>query len=248
MIQDILKQVYRDDSLEINVDLKELNQANLLLDVDVDDNQISEIDMNIPTFDVFPKWIEGVDTTYAPYLPTSYRIMTKALQLANCSGSSENLLDLGSGDGRFCTAAVCGLGFGCAIGIETDEGLVARAEALRNITLLRSFQQTVAEDRGVDQDLLKKDLQEQRRRCEFLRDEVTPERVRQVVHDKKITCITVFLTKQFADEHSDLLIDCFNQGITIICILFSLSQIKELIPLVSDTVEGIYIYKKKKSH
>ncbi|KAI7826239.1 hypothetical protein BC939DRAFT_501927, partial [Gamsiella multidivaricata] len=76
-----------------------------------------------------PLWIEGVDTTYAPFIPTSTRRVLIALEMVGLN-SSDKVLDVGSGDGRFCYAAVSFFGARKAIGIEYEQDLVEKSTEL----------------------------------------------------------------------------------------------------------------------
>lgn len=44
-------------------------------------------------------------------------------------GSGDRLIDIGSGDGRFCVAAAQQAGVAAALGLELDPGLVAKSRA-----------------------------------------------------------------------------------------------------------------------
>ena len=52
------------------------------------------------------------------------------LQRLACVGPGDRLLDIGSGDGRFCVAAVQKFGCARAVGVELDESLVRLADGL----------------------------------------------------------------------------------------------------------------------
>eukprot|EP01053_Blabericola_migrator_P001223 Blabericola_migrator_1__1222@NODE_1313_length_4837_cov_257_204193_g883_i0_p3_GENE_NODE_1313_length_4837_cov_257_204193_g883_i0NODE_1313_length_4837_cov_257_204193_g883_i0_p3_ORF_typecomplete_len188_score28_82DOT1/PF08123_13/1_8e09Methyltransf_31/PF13847_6/9_1e08MetW/PF07021_12/5_2e05tRNA_U5meth_tr/PF05958_11/0_002Methyltransf_23/PF13489_6/0_0028Methyltransf_11/PF08241_12/0_0079Methyltransf_25/PF13649_6/0_0096Methyltransf_4/PF02390_17/0_038Methyltransf_18/PF12847_7/0_066RrnaAD/PF00398_20/0_1Methy len=77
--------------------------------------------------DNFPLWIEGIDTTFAPFVVTPLRLVYEALKLAR-AGPEDCLIDLGCGDGRFCGVAInppfC---VKEAWGIEVDDGALQKA-------------------------------------------------------------------------------------------------------------------------
>ncbi|KAG0248195.1 hypothetical protein DFQ27_001086 [Actinomortierella ambigua] len=79
--------------------------------------------------ETFPLWIEGVDTTYAPFIPTSTRRVLIALQMVRLC-ATDKVLDVGSGDGRFCFAAVHFFHAQKAVSIEYEQDLVDRSIAL----------------------------------------------------------------------------------------------------------------------
>ena len=79
--------------------------------------------------DPFPAYLDDVDTTLAPFCPTSANRVLKALKMANV-GPQDILVDLGSGDGRFVTAAVAEFNAQKAVGIESDHELVETSKRL----------------------------------------------------------------------------------------------------------------------
>ncbi|KAK9821461.1 hypothetical protein WJX81_004013 [Elliptochloris bilobata] len=64
----------------------------------------------------------------APYLATEPSVVMQALELATV-GPEDRLLDLGSGDGRFCVAACQQYDAAAAVGVELDPILVERSAA-----------------------------------------------------------------------------------------------------------------------
>lgn len=79
----------------------------------------------------FPAYIDGVDdiTSLGPFKVTSKATVLNALTTAQV-GPGDVIVDLGSGDGRFCTAAVQCFQASGALGIEMDPQLVSRARQL----------------------------------------------------------------------------------------------------------------------
>ncbi|KAI7864941.1 hypothetical protein BDF14DRAFT_1830440 [Spinellus fusiger] len=65
----------------------------------------------------------------APFCPTSANRVLLTLKMANVS-EKDTVLDLGSGDGRFCTAAVSVYNAARAVGIESDSELVSLSRTL----------------------------------------------------------------------------------------------------------------------
>ncbi|CAL8470983.1 g10525 [Coccomyxa elongata] len=63
-----------------------------------------------------------------PYVATEVALVEKALLFAQV-GRSDRVLDLGSGDGRFCIAAVQQFDAEVAVGVDIDEELVKLSQA-----------------------------------------------------------------------------------------------------------------------
>eukprot|EP01054_Gregarina_sp_Poly1_P000142 Gregarina_sp_Poly_1__141@NODE_1031_length_5291_cov_107_018185_g716_i0_p3_GENE_NODE_1031_length_5291_cov_107_018185_g716_i0NODE_1031_length_5291_cov_107_018185_g716_i0_p3_ORF_typecomplete_len202_score31_58DOT1/PF08123_13/5_5e12PrmA/PF06325_13/4_6e09Methyltransf_31/PF13847_6/2_1e08Methyltransf_25/PF13649_6/3_9e06MTS/PF05175_14/6_1e06MetW/PF07021_12/9e06Methyltransf_23/PF13489_6/2_2e05UPF0020/PF01170_18/2e05Methyltransf_18/PF12847_7/3_5e05Methyltransf_4/PF02390_17/0_00017N6_Mtase/PF02384_16/9_4e05C len=80
----------------------------------------------------FPLWIEGVDTTFAPFVPTPMRLVREVLASGN-TNPKDGLIDLGCGDGRFCISAVVEYGAKKAWGIDIDEQALSRANCALNV-------------------------------------------------------------------------------------------------------------------
>lgn len=95
----------------------------------------SDEDLELQFSDNFPKFIDGVDDLegkIAPFLTTSKALVFKSLKQAVDllpRGKQEKwFLELGSGDGRFCVAALLPpFSFSKAVGIEIEEDLVQKA-------------------------------------------------------------------------------------------------------------------------
>ncbi|KAF9991319.1 hypothetical protein BGZ75_000072 [Mortierella antarctica] len=166
-----------------------------------------------------PLWIEGVDTTYAPFIPTSTRRVLLALELARIS-SRDKVLDVGSGDGRFCYAAVELFGAQKATGIEFEQDLVDQSTALA---------QTLV-DQG---------------RIEFQRADLTDWRQSPVMLSKEWTAIIVFLSPEGGSDMEDWLVQEFERGVKIVALVFDLKHLKGLRCSYEDSQEGLWIYEKE---
>lgn len=64
----------------------------------------------------------------APFIPADKAAVLCALQTTG-AGIGDRLIDIGSGDGRFCVAAAQQAGVAAALGLELDPGLVAKSRA-----------------------------------------------------------------------------------------------------------------------
>lgn len=164
----------------------------------------------------FPLWIEGVDTTYAPFIPTSTRRVLVALEMAHIT-SSDRVLDVGSGDGRFCFAAVSFFGAQKAIGIEFEQDLVEKSTELA--------QELVNEGK-----------------IAFLQADLTNWRESSTMLSKEWTVIIVFLSPEGGSDMEDWLIQEFERGVRIVALVFDLKHLKGLHCSVEDSQEGIWIY------
>jgi SAM-dependent methyltransferase len=167
--------------------------------------------------DPFPAYLDGIDTTLAPFCPTSATRVLKALTMANVQ-AGDSVVDLGSGDGRFITAAVAEHHASYALGIESDPQLVALSKELAQKVTLEASQRECIE--FMEGDLL--DLPE-----------------------KAWTVIVVFLLPDHTDKFADMLIKYYRQGARIVSLVFNLSEIPEFNLVASDEPEGIYVYQKK---
>ncbi|KAG0199224.1 hypothetical protein BGX28_007451 [Mortierella sp. GBA30] len=166
-----------------------------------------------------PLWIEGVDTTYAPFIPTSARRVLLALELAQIT-SRDRVLDVGSGDGRFCYAAVALFGAQKATGIEYEQDLVEKSTALAQ-TLVNQG------------------------RIEFQRADLTDWRKSSVMLSKEWTAIIVFLSPEGGSDMEDWLLQEFERGVRIVALVFDLKHLKGLHCSFEDAQEGIWIYEKQ---
>ncbi|CAO3627529.1 unnamed protein product [Mucor fragilis] len=166
--------------------------------------------------DPFPAYLDGIDTTLAPFCPTSANRVLKALRMAQV-GPNDIVVDLGSGDGRFVTAAVAEFNASRAVGIESDSDLVETSKKLANQVLASSNTAT----QFILGDLL--DLPK-------------------LVHDTDWTVMIVFLLPDHTDKFADLLLHHYRKGARIISLVFNLNEIPELNLIASDMPEGIFVY------
>ncbi|KAG0044957.1 hypothetical protein BGZ83_009765 [Gryganskiella cystojenkinii] len=169
----------------------------------------------------FPLWIEGVDTTYAPFIPTSTRRVLVALEMAHIS-PADRVLDVGSGDGRFCFAAVSFFGAQKAIGIEYEQDLVDKSTQLAQ------------------------DLCDQGKVL-FLQADLTNWRESSTMLSKEWTVIIVFLSPEGGTDMEDWLVQEFERGVRIVALVFDLKHLKGLYCSVADSQEGIWIYEKPRA-
>ncbi|KAI9019540.1 S-adenosyl-L-methionine-dependent methyltransferase [Phycomyces nitens] len=167
--------------------------------------------------DPFPAYLEGIDTTLAPFCPTSANRVLQALEMAKV-GRDDRLLDLGSGDGRFCTAAVAVCGAAHAMGIESDSGLVDLSKSLCRQVLGDTLQ------------------------VEFIEGDLLG--LPGLVRDPKWTVIVLFLLPDHTDKFADLLRYHHDRGARIVSLVFNLNEIQGLSLKVSDEPQGIYVYEK----
>jgi hypothetical protein len=165
--------------------------------------------------DPFPAYLDGIDTTLAPFCPTSAKRVLKALEMAQV-GPTDTLVDLGSGDGRFVTAAVAAFDAKKAVGVESDSELVDRSKQLA---------EQVLEDSS---------------RVSFLLGDLLD--LPAMVHDTQWTVIVLFLLPDHTHKFEDLLLHHYRQGARIVSLVFNLNEIPELNLIASDEPEGIYIY------
>ncbi|KAJ3287638.1 hypothetical protein HK104_008504 [Borealophlyctis nickersoniae] len=172
---------------------------------------------------IFPKWIDGVDTTFAPYLPTSIRRVRKCLQMAE-TGPGDVVLDLGSGDGRFCSVAVKEFAVSRAIGIETEPDLVESSVSLARRVLPAPLAG----------------------RCEFICGDIRSESLSTLVNSTDITVLVIFMSPEFAREWEQVLQAHYDRGARIVSGIFDMSDLKGLRLKCKDDGDGIYVYEKPK--
>lgn len=184
--------------------------SNLFLKVYQDaDNQIHDEE------DPFPAYLDGIDTTLAPFCPTSAKRVLKALTMAKVN-SKDVVVDLGSGDGRFITASVSEFNATRAVGIESDADLVETSRLLA-------------------QQVLNKD-----ERVEFIQGDLL--NLPTVVHDTAWTVIVLFLLPDHTDKFAELLLHHYRKGARIVSLVFNLNEISELELITSDEQDGIFVY------
>ncbi|KAI8098453.1 uncharacterized protein BX664DRAFT_318745 [Halteromyces radiatus] len=176
--------------------------------------------------DPFPAYVEGIeDNNLAPFCPTSATRVLKALSMGKVS-SQDRLVDLGSGDGRFVTAAASE--YRCqALGIETDEELISQSRRLADQVFGGDHtQHGVKFEHG---DLL-----------------TTLKKATSDTKEKELpwTVIVLFLLPDHSDRFADDLVALHNRGARIISLVFNLNEIKGLTLQQADDQDGIYVYGK----
>ncbi|KAF9950667.1 hypothetical protein BGZ65_006449 [Modicella reniformis] len=188
-----------------------------------DSEQLKLFHSKYPDYDEeeqeLPLWIEGVDPTYAPFIPTSTRRVILALEMAHLK-SSDMVLDVGSGDGRFCYAAVALFGAQKAMGIEYEQDLVEKSTQL-------------AQD-YVDQG-----------RISFQRADLTDWRQSSTMQSKTWSVVVVVLSPEGGTDMEEWLVQEFERGVRIVALVFDLKQLKGLHCSVGDSQEGIWVYEKQ---
>ncbi|KAF9956511.1 hypothetical protein BGZ72_002750 [Mortierella alpina] len=208
---------------EFSSSVEDSAPATLATTSTMDPKQLQHFQSQYPDYDEnesdLPLWIEGVDTTYAPFIPTSTRRVLLALELARIS-PQDKVLDVGSGDGRFCYAAVELFGAQKATGIEFEQDLVDKSTALA---------QTLV-DQG---------------RVEFQRADLTDWRQSPVMLSKEWTAIIVFLSPEGGSDMEDWLVQEFERGVKIVALVFDLKHLKGLRCSYEDSQEGLWIYEKE---
>lgn len=185
----------------------------------------------------FPVYIdddENVDALLAPFCPTSARRVLKALEMAGVR-KGDHLIDLGSGDGRFCTAAVMACGAASALGIETDEALVDRSWQLAR--------EALGEDKAAAANGLSWEEVEHEQRLRFVQGDLLS--LETLVRDTRWTVLVLFLLPDHTHKYADMLLEHYRRGARIISLVFDLNEVMGLNLLCSDDPEGIYIYGKQ---
>lgn len=165
--------------------------------------------------DPFPAYLDGIDTTLAPFCPTSAKRVLKALSMAQVQ-DRDVVVDLGSGDGRFITASVSEFNAARAVGIESEEELVKTSRLLA---------QQVLEDTT---------------RVEFIQGDLL--NLPTIVHDTNWTVIVLFLLPDHTDKFAELLLHHYRKGARIVSLVFNLNEIPELKLIASDEQDGIFVY------
>ncbi|KAF9584120.1 hypothetical protein BGW38_007509 [Lunasporangiospora selenospora] len=169
----------------------------------------------------FPLWIDGVDTTYAPFIPTSVRRVLLALEMARIS-PTDKVLDVGSGDGRFCYAAVKLFGAQAALGIECEQDLVDKSTELAT-------------------DLV------QEGRVSFQVADLATWRDMASMQSKEWTVIIVYLSPEGGDDLCQWIQQEFKRGVRIVALVFDMKHLDGLHCSFEDSQEGIWIYEKPKN-
>jgi Histone methylation protein DOT1 len=173
--------------------------------------------------DMFPAYIDGVDTTCAPYCPSSAHRIIRALSMVNVQ-PCDHIMDMGSGDGRVCAAAVGEFNAARAIGIETEDYLIEKSWELAR--------------RIIPQDKLD--------RLEFIQGDFLAPSLTSTIKDPRLTVIFLYLLPEFNHLYKDFLIEHYERGTRIVSFTFDLKDIQELQLQQRDELEGIFIYQKLK--
>ncbi|ORY91904.1 S-adenosyl-L-methionine-dependent methyltransferase [Syncephalastrum racemosum] len=164
----------------------------------------------------FPAYLDDEeDASLAPFCPTSAVRVLKALRMANVN-STDRVLDLGSGDGRFCTAAKAAFGVQRALGVESDPTLVERSHQLAE-QVTRNAPEFVQGDLLGLPELVKEDW----------------------------SVVVLFLLPDHTDKLADLLLYHHARGARIVSLVFNLSEIDSLHLIDSDDQDGIFVYAKE---
>ena len=172
--------------------------------------------------DPFPAYTDN-DTeqgSLAPFCPTSASRVIKSLSMANV-GSNDTVIDIGSGDGRFVTAAISAFNARRALGVEVEEDLIELSNALANKVL---------------------DNPKDRKKAEFVQGDFLSQLP--LVRDTEWSVIVVFLLPDHVEKFADLLLHHYRRGARIIALVFNLDEIPELKSIQRDDSAGIYVYSK----
>ncbi|KAJ3385688.1 hypothetical protein HDU84_002082 [Entophlyctis sp. JEL0112] len=184
----------------------------------------------IPPENNFPRWIETeAHSLYGPLISTSLHRVHKALRLANCN-AGDRVVDIGCGDGRFCTAAVKIFGAEFALGIDSDACAIATASEIAD---------ALAADTSIRLD---------RSRVSFTHGDVRDSNTRELIHESRISIAIAYLFPEFSVDLKDFLVNLYNTGCTIVAITFDLANIAEL--RLADGFDkagedGIWVYQQR---
>ncbi|KAI9265031.1 hypothetical protein BDA99DRAFT_437127 [Phascolomyces articulosus] len=172
--------------------------------------------------DPFPAYTDN-DTEHgslAPFCPTSATRVIQSLTLAHVT-QHDAVLDIGSGDGRFVTAAIAAFGAQRALGIEVEEDL---------IELSHTLAEKVLND------------PKERMKAKFIKGDFLSQL--HLVRDTAWSVIVVFLLPDHVEKFADLLLHHYNRGARIVALVFNLDEIPELKLIHRDEQAGIYVYSK----
>ncbi|KAI8340534.1 hypothetical protein BC941DRAFT_417506 [Chlamydoabsidia padenii] len=173
--------------------------------------------------DPFPAYLEGVDTSLAPFCPTSATRVLKALSMGKV-GPHDRLVDLGSGDGRFVTAAVSEYGCDTALGIETDDDLVQLSRQLADQVFGGNHL-----DHGV----------------QFNQGDLLATLKTATCGELPWTVIVLFLLPDHTDRFAEDILALHDRGARIISLVFNLNEIQGLTLQHADEQDGIYVYSRE---
>ncbi|TPX75107.1 hypothetical protein CcCBS67573_g03626 [Chytriomyces confervae] len=180
----------------------------------------------------FPRWMPE-DGPYGPPIHTSIHRVRLALQLAECT-STDVVLDLGCGDGRFCVSAVLEFNVRKALGIDSDAACISQARDALTSVVSNACQVPV--DMHTRVTFYEKDI----------RDTAWLERV---VVEEGVSVLVAFLTPEFSRECEDWLVRVYERGVTVVAVCFDLANLKGLKLKEGfeggvSGVDGIWVYKK----
>ncbi|KAG0247312.1 hypothetical protein DFQ27_002251, partial [Actinomortierella ambigua] len=130
------------------------------------------------------------------------------------------VLDIGSGDGRFCFAAVHLFRAQKAVGIEYEQDLVNRSIAL-------------APKEYLDQ-----------HKMAFLRADLTQWRHMPIMLSREWSVIIVVLSPEGGSDLEEWLVQEFERGVRIVALVFDLKHLPRLRCTAEDPIEGIWVYEK----
>ncbi|KAJ3030896.1 UNVERIFIED_CONTAM: hypothetical protein HDU68_007394 [Siphonaria sp. JEL0065] len=175
----------------------------------------------------FPRWMPG-DGPYGPFIVTGLERVKLGLELANC-GPLDRVLDLGCGDGRFCTTALSLYGAISAIGVDSDADVIEIAsEKAREFARLTSVGPLFNPEK-----------------LSYFHGDIRDDHVKHVVLDPSITILVAFLTPEFSVDCKDVLIEHYERGCRIVAVTFDLANIKELVLKPGcNGINGIWVYEK----
>ncbi|KAI9303260.1 hypothetical protein BJ944DRAFT_268715 [Cunninghamella echinulata] len=188
--------------------------------------------------EAFPAYIDGVDTSLAPFCPTSTARVLKTLRMGKV-GPGDRVIDLGCGDGRFLTAAVGEFDCDSGLGIESDEDLVILSRKLadryygdeynchtkHNLTFNHGDLLKTLKD-GCQQALTIKDKENNRKDEAYL----------------PWTVVILFLLPDHTHRFAEDILTLYQRGAKIISLVFNLSEIEGLTLQEEDSQDGIYVY------
>ncbi|KAJ3335951.1 hypothetical protein HDU93_004014 [Gonapodya sp. JEL0774] len=164
----------------------------------------------------------------APYLPSSRAVVKEALDMA-LTEPGLTLLELGSGDGRFCIAAVQDYQAKLAIGLELDEELTNTARQIAEqcgVAVIENFDENLPRmAQGA---------------CIFAAGDLTKESRARTPADVVVVCLLGETNSLPAVRN--IILEHYHRGARILAILFDLSKIGEL-RLKRDSPQlGVWMY------
>lgn len=172
----------------------------------------------------FPAYLDDAEdtTNLAPFCPTSARRVLKALRMAGVC-EKDRVLDLGSGDGRFCTAAAAVFSVARAVGVESQDHLVDLSNELAS----RVLGERASERRRQQLSFIQGDLL------------ALPDTI---LRGDTWTVIVVYLLPDHTEKFAELLLYHYHRGARIISLVFNLNEIESLRLIAADEPDGIFVY------